>query len=237
MQSTGKDKREEYKTYKELGLNRNLKSRARRAQIERRRVNRVIGGGDLPYLEVNNQRYLALRMEVTRELLREAKEAGLNVPIEALMASLRHRIERIAYERLAAEQRTAAHVATSFVRHHGRQPTFQEKQCFLESAALGAQNTSPGSVVRRSGIIDDVLAHVQNRQANNPTRYQTAWAQVVGPDIAHQSQLDHVDAASATAYFRCYNSVLSYQLQRQADLPKKLGKALGVAIRQVRVRH
>lgn len=232
-----KDKREEYKTYRELKLGRNLKSRARRAMVERKRVNRVIGGGDLPYLEVNNMRYLALRMEITRRLLREAKDAGIHVPIESLMASLRHRIDRLTYQQFALEQQAAAQVETAFVQHHGRQPTKQEKQCFIDSALVGQESQPVYPPAFRSGVIDEVLSHVRNRQENNPARYQTAWAQVVGPDIAQQSQLDKVDAASGTAYFRCYNSVLSYQLQRSPGLPQKLGKALGITIRQLKVRH
>lgn len=234
---SNKEKREEFKTYKSLSLGRNLKSKFRRDQIDRRRVNRVIGGGDRPFLEVNNQRYLSLRREVTKELLREAKAAGIDVPIEALMASLRHRIERVTYERLSLEQQAAARVEVAFVEHHGRHPTANERQRFVESALVGVEKARPTIGSNRGGLIDEVLGKIQNKLENNPARFQTAWAQVVGPDIAHQSQLDRVDAASGTAYFRCLNSALSYQLQRQTDLPKKLGKALGMAIRSVRVRH
>ncbi len=237
MQSFGKEKKEEYKTYRELGLGRDLKSKVRRNKINLKRVNRVIGGNECPYLQVNNQRYLEVRREVTKQLLREARDAGLNVPIEALMASLRPRIERLAYERLAKEQQAAAHVEVKSVETNGRHPTFLEKQRFVESAALGMENQTLSAEMSRGGLVDDVIGRIQNRQQNNSARFQTAWAQVVGPDIAHQSQLDHVDSASAIAYFRCYNSVVSYQLQRQFDLPKKLGKALGMVIRQVRVRH
>lgn len=231
------EKREEFKTYKSLGLGRNLKSRFRRDQIDRKRVNRVIGGGDRPFLEVNNQRYIALRREVTKELLREAQNAGIHVPIEPLMASLRHRIEQVTYERLILEQQAAARVEVSFLEHHGRHPTHLEKQRFVESAMVGMDKSAPTFATKRGGLIDEILSKIQGKQENNPARFQTAWAQVVGPDIAHQSHLDRVDAASCTAYFRCYNSALSYQLQRQPDLPKKLGKALGMAIRSIRVRH
>lgn len=234
---TSKEKREEFKTYKALGFGRSLKSKFRRDQIDHKRVNRVIGGGDRPYMEVNHQRYLALRREVTAELLREAQAAGIQVPIEALMASLRHRIEKVTYERLALEQQAAAKVEVSFLEHHGRLPTHLEKQRFVESALVGIEKVAPTLNAKRGGILDEVLSKIQSKQENNPARFQTAWAQVVGPEIAHQSHLDRVDAASCTAYFRCYNSALSYQLQRQTDLPKKLGKALGMVIRAVRVRH
>lgn len=234
---SSKEKREEYKTYKELGFGRSMKSRFRRDQIDRKRVNRVIGGGDRPFMEVNNQRYIALRLEVTKELLREAKAAGIVVPIEAMMTSLRHRIERVTYERLAIEQQAAARVEVSFLEHHGRHPTHLEKQRYVETALVGMEHVAPTFAAKRSGMVDEVLSKIQKRQENNPARFQTAWAQVVGPDIAHQSQLDRVDTASCTAYFRCFNSALSYQLQRQTDLPKKLGKALAMQIRAVRVRH
>jgi hypothetical protein len=58
----------------------------------------------------------------------------------------------------------------------------------------------------------------------------------VGPDAAQQSQLDHVDPHTQTAYFRCYNSVLSTDLQRRRGLVQKLGRALGLPIRQLRAK-
>jgi hypothetical protein len=237
MESYGKEKKEEYKTYKELKLGRDLKSKFRRERINTRHVNRVIGGNEMPFLEVNNQRYLAVRAEVTRKLLNDARDAGIDIPIEALIASLRHRIERMTYDRLALEMQSVAQVESAVIGKQGRHLTYQEKQRFIESAALGLDKQKFNSATTRAGLVDDVLAHIQQRQGNNPARYQAAWAQAVGPDIAQQTQLDKVDAASGTAYFRCYNSVLSYQLQRQFDLPKKLTKALGTTIRQVRVRH
>ena len=63
-------------------------------------------------------------------------------------------------------------------------------------------------------IEDGRIGAIEQRQSHNPARYQTIWADVVGSDAAQQSHLEQIDAATQTAWFRCTNSVLSYDLQR-----------------------
>jgi hypothetical protein len=52
-------------------------------------------------------------------------------------------------------------------------------------------------------------------------------------EMAQQSRVERMDEKEGVVYFRCFNSTLSYHLQRQPELPKKLTKALGFFVRKV----
>ena len=93
----------------------------------------------------------------------------------------------------------------------------------------------PGSTpnLQTRTALNHILGSIEQRQTHNPARYQTLWAQVVGPDAAQQSQLDRVDPATQTAWFRCTNSALSYSLGRKPALVQKLAKALKLPHEQV----
>jgi hypothetical protein len=113
----------------------------------------------------------------------------------------------------------------------GRALTPQEQAHFAESHALGGR-ALPTRPARAA--LQEALGQVERRQSHNPARYQAVWAQLVGPDAAVQSELHRIDPATQTAFFRCTNSVLSVDLQRRRGLAEKLGKALGLPIRQLR---
>jgi len=231
-------KKEEVKTYKDLGLNRSLKSKAQRSRLEKSGVHKVIGGqeAERPYLKASKQRYHEIRREVTREFLEKARASGMTVPLNVLMQHLHGRIEQITYDRLATEQQQSVRVESSFLQHHGRSPTVNEKARFVESSASKESSAlPPGWGNRRHALIDHLLNTMQDKLTHNPARYQTIWAEIVGAEVAQQSCLERVNGAEGTAYFKCFNSALSYQLQRQAELPKKLSRALGVTVRTLRV--
>ncbi len=71
-------------------------------------------------------------------------------------------------------------------------------------------------------------------QNHSEVNYQTIWAELVGPRLAQESRLEKIVPESGIAYFRCTKSALSYMLRTKADLPKRLSKALGVPVRQLR---
>jgi hypothetical protein len=231
-----RDKREELKTYREVGLRRDLKSKVRRQRVEANGLRRVLGDGSdtQPYLIVETSRYKLVRLEIQRQLLLQARQSGLDLPVDLLLRQLKPRIEALAYAQLAEESRHEAlrHVPVAAL---GRALTSEERSRFAAShAACDEPVRRPNQVAQTA--INHVLGSIEQRQTHNPARYQTVWAQLVGPEAAQQSQFDHVDATTQTAYFRCYNSVLSSDLQRRRGLAQKLARLLGLPVRQLRAK-
>jgi len=231
------DKREELKTYRELALRRDLKSIRQRRRVEAKGLQRVLGDGSVtqPYLLVARPRYREVRLEVQRRLLLEARAMGLDLPVDLLLNQLRSRIEAVTYAQLAQE---GAHDAMSHVpvAALGRALTSEERAHFAASHAAGPASGTSGRLNASHTALNHVLGHIEGRQTHNPARYQTFWAQLVGPDAAQQSYFERVDPATQTAYFRCFNSVLSTDLQRRPGLAQKLGRLLGVPVRQLRAK-
>jgi hypothetical protein len=231
-----RDKREELKTYRELELGRELKSKLRRRKIEARGKLRVIGDGSSgqPYLAVDGKRYRQARLEQQRRLLLEARAMDLGLPADQLLAQLTPRIEALTYVQLAKESRDEA-ARKNPIPVLGRALTEQEQARFADSCALAKPSRAreEGSA---GAALQQVLSRIEQRQTHNPARYQTIWAQLVGADASAQSHLEQVDAATQTAYFRCHNSVLSMDLQRRPGLAQKLAKALGLPVRQLRAK-
>ena len=231
-----RDKREELKTYREMGLRRDLKSKIQRRRVEANGLRRVLGDGSdtQPYLIVEANRYKQVRLEIERQLLVQAKQTGLNLSVDLLLRQLKPRIEALAYAQLAEENRHAAlrHVPVAAL---GRALTVEEQAHFAASHAACNQPARKSNQIAQTAL-NHVLGSIEQRQTHNPARYQTVWAQLVGPDAAQQSQFDHTDANTQTAYFRCYNSVLSSDLQRRKGLAQKLARMLGMPIRQLRAK-
>jgi hypothetical protein len=234
-----REKREELKTYRELTLRRDLKSIRARRRVEAGGLRRVLGDGSAtqPYLIVEARRYREVRLEVQRQLLVQARQTGLDLSVDVLLRQLKPRIEALTYAQLAEE---GAHEALRHipVAALGRALTAEERSHFAASRAVSespAQTAKQANQATRTAL-NHVLGSIEQRQIHNPARYQTLWAQLVGPDAAQQTQFDHIDPTTQTAYFRCYNSVLSTDLQRRPGLAQKLARALGLPIRQLRAK-
>jgi hypothetical protein len=231
-----RDKREELKTYREMGLRRDLKSKAQRRRVEANGLRRVLGDGSesQPYLIVPTSRYKQVRLEIERQLLVQAQQTGLDLSVDLLLRQLKPRIEALAYTQLAEENR---HEALRYVpvAALGRALTTEEQTRFAASQAACDQPARQSNQIAQTAL-NHVLGSIEQRQTHNPARYRTIWAQLVGLDAAQQSQFDHVDATTQTAYFRCYNSVLSTDLQRRRGLAQKLARILGVPVRQLRAK-
>jgi len=231
-----RDKREELKTYRELALRRDLKSKVQRRRVEASGVQRVLGDGSTtqPYLIVETRRYREVRLEVQHRLLVQARQGGLDLAADLLLQQLKPRIEELTYTQLARENEHSAlrHVPVAAL---GRALTADEYRHFAASRDASESPAQNANTTSRTAL-NHVLGSIEQRQKHNPARYQTSWAQLVGPDAAQQSQLDQIDPNTQTAYFRCYNSVLSADLQRRAGLAQKLAKMLGVPIRQLRAK-
>jgi len=231
---TPRDKREELKTYHELELRRDLKSIRNRKRVEASGAKRVLGDGSSgqPYLIVEFRRYRQVRLEIQRKLLVEARQTGLHLSVDLLLRQLKPRIEALAYAQLAEE--TSHDILNHLpVAALGRALTAEEKSHFAASRAV-SEKTSAAATPSTHRALNQVLGQIEQRQDHNPARYQTLWAQVVGAEAAQQSQLDNIDPATQTVWFRCTNSTLSYALSRKPDLVKKLARALGLPIRQLR---
>jgi hypothetical protein len=243
-------KREERRTYKDVGLSDALRTKAQRARAERGGAFRVLGGGltGLPPIAVPAPRWAHVRIEVTRELFLAAQKAGLALDPDKMIEGLQHRIDRVAYDRLAQEMQRAADLESAFTRHHGRQPTRDERRQFELTAQVHATAAPAsgcgGSGVRKAtrrertqaaSLVNLVLDRIQGRQTHNPARYQSVWAEAAGTEVSQQSELLRVE--NGIAFFRCYNSALTFHLQRRADLPRKLAQALRVPVRQVKAAY
>jgi hypothetical protein len=231
---TARDKREELKTYRELGLRRDLKSVRARRRVEADGKRRVLGNGSSsqPYLIVETARYRRVRLETQKRLLLEARTAGLELPADLLLDRLAPRVDALTYAQLAreAEHESLKDVPLAAL---GRALTEEERARF--AASDDDSSTRPRRRAAQTAL-NHVLGRIEERQDHNPMRYQTVWAQVVGTDTAQQTYLEQVDAATQTAWFRCLNSVLSMDLQRRRGLAQKLSRALGVPVRQLRAR-
>jgi hypothetical protein len=233
---TPRDKREELKTYRELALRRDLKSKIQRKRVEADGKRRVIGDGSdtQPYLIVETPRYREVRLEMQRRLLVQARQTGLHLPVDLLLRQLKPRVEALTYAQLAQEGSDDAlrHLPVAAL---GRALTPDERKHFAASRAASENPVRAENQVTRTAL-NHVLSSIQQRQTHNPARYQALWAQIVGTDAAQQSQLDNIDPNTQTAYFRCYNSVLSTDLQRRPGLAQKLARTLGLPIRQLRAK-
>jgi len=233
---TPRAKREELKTYRELTLRRDLKSKIQRKRVEANGLKRVLGDGSTtqPSLIVETRRYREVRLEIQRQLLLQARKTGIDLPVDLLLRQLKPRIETLTYTQLAEESSHEAlrHVPIAAL---GRALTAEEQRHFAASRAAAEGPARKSNQATRTAL-DHVLGSIEQRQTHNPARYQTIWAQLVGADAAQQTQLDHVDPNTQTAYFRCYNSVLSTDLQRRRGLAQKLSHALGLPIRQLRAK-
>lgn len=234
---TPRDKREELKTYRELELRRDLKSIRQRKRVERSGLKRVLGDGSgtQPYLIVDARRYREVRLEIQRRLLLEARASQMALPADDLLRQLKPRVEALVYARLADEagHETLRHVPIPAL---GRALTAEERAHFSASHAAGETSGVASTPSSANMALNHVLGSIEQRQTHNPARYQTIWAQIVGSDAAQQSFLESVDPLKQTAWFRCFNSVLSADLQRRPALAQKLAKALGVPIRQLRAK-
>ncbi|PTX97591.1 hypothetical protein DB346_21625 [Verrucomicrobia bacterium LW23] len=262
LEESNSTKRDEMRTYKALGLDRALKSRAGRARLEKGGLWRVIGGSDSrgtsapatpagddnapplpvaperPPLQVLNSRYGEVRMQVLRECLERSRDSAAPLPPDVIARQMHDRIEAETYDRLAAEAQSAVVLEQTYIKTHGRKPMPQELARFAAAGHTPQWGQGPPPAARsRSALIDTVLAHVAEVQQNNPARMQTAWAAAVGAEAAACSFLDKLDTATGIAWFRCLNTALSFKLQRMPGLPQKLSQALGKPVRMVKAAY
>ena len=230
-------KKNELKTYSQLGLYRDHKSKARRRRVEAGRLHLYNGGfgPERPYHKVARADYL----ETWERLLAAHRLAHAPEGVDpARWAEMvRHPLEIAVYDDLAARYREAATLEREFRKQQGRGMTPQEKSIFARAARRDGE-TKPDTAARRSetwrrALLDDVVSAVESRMQHQPARLQQAWATVVGFDAAQDSFLESVDEQKGLAFCRCLNSTLAFRLRRNPAIPAGLGKLLGLNIRKL----
>lgn len=229
-----KTKRNELKTYKELGLVREAKTARQRRKLSGGGARFLVGGDDptRPELIVARELYQRTRAEVLRALLVEARDTLGETAItkEEILDHLKPRVERETYDRLARAHHHGPRLDAAFQRLHGRRPTAQERTMMPPPKGEGTVSYDH----YRGGLVDEVLGQIGARHTHSEVNYQTIWAELVGARLAQESRLEKIVPESGVAYFRCTKAALSYAIRTKADLPKKLSKALGVPVRQLR---
>jgi hypothetical protein len=224
------DKRRELATYRDLKLDRAMKSRAGRERTDRARLFRSIGNGttERPYILVPRSEYL----RVWRECHREMGRTGSDIR--------RQELERRVYDLLAAQTGQVKALANSFRRSHGRDMTPHEQALYGRSLQSGekpaAATPSQRAAIQRRLAVNELLRKIESARADDSVRLGEAWIAVAGSEAAAESHLEKIDRQEGLAVVRCVNSSRIFDLRRRRDLPAKLSKALGVEIRRITFR-
>jgi hypothetical protein len=229
-------KREELKTYSALGFKRTLKSARQRQRLEERAAQVILRGEDPvePTFAVRREDYNQARLRVIAEVLREARDSQCDLVPEKLLQYLSPRIEREIYRQLLTARQHTGRLDAAYTQTHARRPTKEERQLFASPYQAGSVSPASLSHHHRADLLDEVMQAIDHRCSQSTVHLQTAWAEVVGPLIAQQSQLEMV--TEGLAYFTCYNAPLRAHLLRQSSLVATLAKRLRQPIRQLRAR-
>lgn len=229
-------KREELKTYSTLGLKRTLKSSSQRRRMLARGAQIIIGGNTShePEIAVLRQHYNAVRLVVLQEHLQRAKTMEFALSREQLLDHLSPVVDRETYHRILAEEQAAGRLDEAFQRTYARRPTDAEAQLFQAHSPTEAL-AKHCAHRQRAHLLGEVLAGIEDCRENSGSRLQSVWAEVVGEELAQQSQLEKVEAG--IGWFRCLNSALSYHLQRKPELAAELARKLGMPVRQLRASY
>ncbi len=236
--ATTADKREELKTYRELTLGRELKSIRQRRRIEANGLRRVLGNGSTtqPYIVVETRRYREVRIEVQRRLLREAQKMDLQLPVDLLLEQLHSRIEAGTYALLAEEINLASssHIPMAAL---GRALTKEERARFAASHAASEMEASPrratGERRRRS-----TRCSAPSRSGRSTTRRATRrsgrrWS----APMWRSSRISTRSIRRRRPPFSVASIRCSHRISNAAGVSReKLGKALGLPIRQLRAK-
>ncbi len=205
MDEPTKDKKDELKTYRLLGLARVPRGKKKRAYIEHKGLEKIIGGEspDRPSLKIPQPQYWELREQVYREYLEGVEKIGEKIPLEILLESAKDQLERKIYERWVQSQST--------------KPEKKPYQGY------------------RNNVLTEVMTQIKSIQKRNPDRYQKIWKEIAGPEFSKESWLHRVDEAKGIAYVRCFNNALGFQLTKRPDFVRQLGEKLQCRIASIRI--
>jgi hypothetical protein len=229
-------KREELKTYSTLGLKRTLKSSSQRRRMLARGAQVILGGGSPhePEIAVLRPRYNAVRLLVLQEHLQRAKTMEFSLSREQLLDHLSPGVDRETYRRILAEEQAAGRLEEAFQQTYARRPTEAEARLF-QAQGGGEVAAKHCAHQQRAHLLGEVLAGIEDCREQSGSRLQSVWAEVVGAELAQQSQLEKVEAG--IGWFRCLNSALSYHLQRKPEIAAELTRKLAMPVRQLRASY
>ncbi len=205
MEEPIKSKKEELKTYRLLGLSRVPRGKKKRAFIEHKGLEKIIGGEtpDRPSLRIPQPKYWELKEQVYRDFLEGVEKVGSLIPLEQLLESVKGELEGRIYDRWAQSQEAT--------------PETEPFQSY------------------RNQLLTEVMGKIKSIQKRNPDRYQKIWREVVGPEVSKESWLHRVDEVKGIAYVRCFNNALGFQFSRRPDFARLLGEKLLCRITSIRI--
>jgi hypothetical protein len=239
MEST---KRQEFASYRKLGLDRTHKSEVRRRRLQERGIYAYVGANDSsrPFLKVLRSSYNKTRADVSKKILEDALRLG--IAPEQADDLMRQKIEDAAYDALLGESRTLQRIELEFQKRHGRSLTPFEAERFvavMKTPREAPENPRESAVAEgveertRRRWLGDVIQGALRSHVQAPCHLQSAWASVAGTEAAMDTELRYVDYARGLAFCRCLSSTQMHMLKRQSDLASRLGLALGVKINKI----
>jgi hypothetical protein len=205
MDEPSKEKKDELKTYRLLGLSRVPRGKKKREFIEHKGLEKIIGGDtpERPSLRIPQPRYWELREQVYREFLEGVEKVGTLIPLERLLDSAKADLERRIYDLWTRSQESKP-----------------EKSPFQGY---------------RHQVLNEVMGKIKSIQKRNPDRYQKIWKEIVGPEFSKESWLHRVDEEKGIAYIRCFNNALGFQISRRPDFARQIGEKLNCRITSIRI--
>jgi hypothetical protein len=232
-------KKKEMATYSKLGLYRTTKSKRRRDFVEDKGLYVFIGDNrsGRPWIQVLRTHYNTAWEEALQAAKKRARPEGLTE--EAWLDLLRPQLEQAIYDRLLAQTSDLDQLSESFEKQHKRKMTPYEKERYAAVMTSGPQPTSAQKQGQdragrtRKHWIGNVMEKIRKTQNQRPARLQQAWASVVGTEAAMDSNLEGIDTVRGVAYCRCLSSVRRFELNRQNDLPQRLGEILKQSIKRI----
>lgn len=198
-------------TFRSLGLGK----APLRLDDERRHQEKAVALGgetaEFPRILIGRSRYEKILDELITSRLRCFTREASVFPEEFLARYFRERYRSTAYDAILQRQ-------------HSLSETESSPMSALQRAQL----------YRRS-LVERLLSHVERRRINSRAWLDRTWQELVGPQIAAESQLVRVDRTAGRAILRSVNASLAFSLRRRQDLPTKLSETLGIPIRELRV--
>lgn len=224
-------KRNELKTYRELGLNRDRKF-YNRLQNKKR----VLGGEDAtqPAIVVNEADYISFWKTAAQATLVEYE--NVNLPREALWKMLYKKIEARAYE-IALQSYIIKSSVDQKCRQIGVKPwSLSEQKKYLNHEIMEQKKTQESSqyTLYRGALLDEVLSKIEAQVSKRPQSLQAAWLQAVGKSLAQHSQIKKIDEEREMIFVRVMNPTMGHHLRQQKALYlKKLESILNMRFKHL----
>jgi hypothetical protein len=231
MPEESRSKRDELKTYRELGF-----SRDRKSEKHAWNKKRILGGEDInhPPVVLKEAEYLRLWKAASAAILAENKT--LRLPRETLLKTLHKMIEDRVYEMALESYIIDAAMDQKCEQLGLARWTLGEKKKYLyqEMPRQERQSKFPQYSRYRGALLDDVLSKIESKSRKNPKSLEIIWSETVGETLSRHSQIYRIDEESGILFLRVTNSTMAHHLRQQkAQWWKKLETKLGVNLKKL----